>query len=515
MKKKYVYLFEEGNANMSELLGRKGANLAEMTNLNLPIPQGFTITTEACNEYYNNGKELPMEIQAQIIAALKKIEKTQNKKLEDSNNPLLLSIRSGAKTSMPGMMDTILNLGINDMSVQGLARKTNNPRFAYDSYRRFIQMYSNTVMKIPKEYFEKEAEKLKKEKCIVYDTELGAEDLKELVERYKNVYKEKTMECDFPQKPLAQLIKAIKAIFISWDNPRATTYRKLKNIPGELGTAVNIQTMVFGNMGETSGTGVAFTRNPSTGKKELYGEYLTNAQGEDIVTGSRTPQSISKLAEYLPECYNEFINISNSLEKHFRDMQDIEFTIQEGKLYILQTRTGKRTLAAATRIACDLANEGIINEKEAILRISKDLLEKPKKLTFDAKKIKTGKIIGQALPAAPGFVTGKVVFTIEEAKRLGKGGKGENIILVRSETTPEDMEGIMASQGVLTKYGGITSHASVVARDIGICCISGCEELIIDEKLRKFKLGEYNFYEGDYISLDGTNGKIYTYNKRE
>ena len=509
MSKKYVYLFKEGNANMRELLGGKGANLAEMTNLGLPIPQGFTVTTEACTEYYNDGKKINEEIQEQIFAALKKLEEIQGKKFGDNTDPLLVSVRSGARASMPGMMDTILNLGLNDVAVEGFAAKTGNPRFAYDSYRRFIQMYSDVVMEVPKSFFEKIIDELKAEKGVHFDTELTTEDLKELVKRFKAVYKENMNGEDFPQDPVEQLMGAVKAVFRSWDNPRAIVYRRMNDIPGDWGTAVNVQAMVFGNMGETSGTGVAFTRDPATGEKGIYGEYLINAQGEDVVAGVRTPQPITKLAEDLPECYKEFMEIATKLEKHYRDMQDMEFTIQEGKLYFLQTRNGKRTAPAAINIACDLVDEGMIDEKEAVLRIDAKSLDQLLHPTFDKESLKAGEVIGEALPASPGAAAGKVVFTAEEAKELGKGGKGERVVLVRLETTPEDIEGMVAAQGILTVRGGMTSHAAVVARGMGTCCVSGCGEIKIDEEAKKFELGGYTFHEGDYISLDGTTGKIY------
>ena len=509
MSQKYVYLFKEGNANMRELLGGKGANLAEMTNLGLPIPQGFTVTTEACTKYYEDGKTISQEIQDQIFAALKTLEEIQGKKFGDNSDPLLVSVRSGARASMPGMMDTILNLGLNDIAVEGFAAKTGNPRFAYDSYRRFIQMYSDVVMEVPKSYFEKIIDELKAEKGVHFDTELTTEDLKELVKRFKEVYKENMNGEEFPQDPSEQLMGAVKAVFRSWDNPRAIVYRRMNDIPGDWGTAVNVQAMVFGNMGETSGTGVAFTRNPSTGEKGIYGEYLINAQGEDVVAGVRTPQPISKLAEDLPECYKEFMELAHKLENHYRDMQDMEFTIQEGKLYFLQTRNGKRTAPAAIQIACDLVDEGMIDEKEAVLRIDAKSLDQLLHPTFDKDSLKAGEVIGQALPASPGAAAGKVVFTAEEAKELGKGGKGERVVLVRLETTPEDIEGMVAAQGILTVRGGMTSHAAVVARGMGTCCVSGCGEIKIHEEAKQFELGGYTFHEGDYISLDGTTGKIY------
>ena len=509
MSQKYVYLFKEGNANMRELLGGKGANLAEMTNLGLPIPQGFTVTTEACTKYYEDGKTISQEIQDQIFAALKTLEEIQGKKFGDNSDPLLVSVRSGARASMPGMMDTILNLGLNDIAVEGFAAKTGNPRFAYDSYRRFIQMYSDVVMEVQKSYFEKIIDELKAEKGVHFDTELTTEDLKELVKRFKEVYKENMNGEEFPQDPSEQLMGAVKAVFRSWDNPRAIVYRRMNDIPGDWGTAVNVQAMVFGNMGETSGTGVAFTRNPSTGEKGIYGEYLINAQGEDVVAGVRTPQPISKLAEDLPECYKEFMELAHKLENHYRDMQDMEFTIQEGKLYFLQTRNGKRTAPAAIQIACDLVDEGMIDEKEAVLRIDAKSLDQLLHPTFDKDSLKAGEVIGQALPASPGAAAGKVVFTAEEAKELGKGGKGERVVLVRLETTPEDIEGMVAAQGILTVRGGMTSHAAVVARGMGTCCVSGCGEIKINEEAKQFELGGYTFHEGDYISLDGTTGKIY------
>ena len=509
MSKKYVYLFKEGNANMRELLGGKGANLAEMTNLGLPIPQGFTVTTEACTEYYNDGKRINEEIQEQIFAALKKLEEIQGKKFGDNNDPLLVSVRSGARASMPGMMDTILNLGLNDVAVEGFAAKTGNPRFAYDSYRRFIQMYSDVVMEVPKSFFEKIIDEVKAAKGVHFDTELTTEDLKELVKRFKEVYKNAMNGEEFPQDPVDQLMGAVKAVFRSWDNPRAIVYRRMNDIPGDWGTAVNVQAMVFGNMGETSGTGVAFTRNPSTGEKGIYGEYLINAQGEDVVAGVRTPQPITKLAEDLPECYKEFMELATKLENHYKDMQDMEFTIQEGKLYFLQTRNGKRTAPAAIKIACDLVDEGMIDEKEAVLRIEAKSLDQLLHPTFDKDSLKAGEVIGEALPASPGAAAGKVVFTAEEAKEQGKGGKGERVVLVRLETTPEDIEGMVAAQGILTVRGGMTSHAAVVARGMGTCCVSGCGEIKINEEAKEFELGGYTFHEGDYISLDGTTGKIY------
>ena len=506
---KWVYLFKEGNADMRNLLGGKGANLAEMTNLGLPIPQGFTITTEACTDYYAQGKKISKEIEGQIFENITKLEEIQGKKFGDTSDPLLVSVRSGARASMPGMMDTILNLGLNDVAVEGFAAKTNNPRFAYDSYRRFIQMYSDVVMEVPKSFFEKIIDELKEEKGVHFDTELTVEDLKELVRRFKKVYSDAMNGEEFPQDPKDQLMGAVKAVFRSWDNPRAIVYRRMNDIPGDWGTAVNVQAMVFGNMGETSGTGVAFTRNPSTGEKGIYGEYLINAQGEDVVAGVRTPQPISKLEEDMPECYAEFMAIANKLENHYRDMQDMEFTIQEGKLYFLQTRNGKRTAQAAINIACDLVDEGMITEEEAVLRIEAKSLDQLLHPTFDAEALKAGEVIGSALPASPGAAAGKVVFTAEEAKELGIGGKGERVILVRLETTPEDIEGMVAAQGILTVRGGMTSHAAVVARGMGTCCVSGCGEIKINEETKEFTLGGHTYHEGDYISLDGTTGKIY------
>ena len=506
---KFVYLFNEGNAEMKNLLGGKGANLAEMTNLGLPIPQGFTVTTEACTDYYNSGKKITDEIKDQIFEALGKLEEEQGKKFGDESDPLLVSVRSGARVSMPGMMDTILNLGLNDASVEGFAKKTGNARFAYDSYRRFIQMYSDVVMEVNKSFFEKIIDELKHEKGIKFDSELTTEDLQELVKRFKKVYSDHMNGEEFPQDVNEQLMGAVKAVFRSWDNPRANVYRRMNDIPSDWGTAVNIQTMVFGNMGDTSGTGVAFTRNPSTGEKVIYGEYLINAQGEDVVAGVRTPQPIAKLAEDLPECYKEFIEIAHRLENHYKDMQDMEFTIQEGKLYFLQTRNGKRTAPAAIKIACDLVDEGMITPEEAVLRIDAKSLDQLLHPMFDQEALAQGEVIGEALPASPGAAAGKIYFTAEDAKKAGKGGKGERVILVRLETTPEDIEGMVASQGVLTVRGGMTSHAAVVARGMGTCCVSGCGDIAIDEHAKVFTLHGETFHEGDYISLDGSTGKIY------
>ena len=506
---KWVYKFNEGNASMRNLLGGKGCNLAEMTGLGMPIPQGFTVTTEACTEYYNCGKMISDEIKDQIFEAITWLEGVNGKKFGDTEDPLLVSVRSGARASMPGMMDTILNLGLNDVAVEGFAKKTGNPRFAYDSYRRFIQMYSDVVMEVPKSYFEKLIDEMKEERGVHYDTELTAEDLKELANRFKAVYKEAMNGEEFPQDPADQLMGAVKAVFRSWDNPRAIVYRRMNDIPGDWGTAVNVQTMVFGNKGETSGTGVAFTRNPSTGAKGIFGEYLINAQGEDVVAGVRTPQPISQLENDMPECYAQFMDLAMKLENHFRDMQDMEFTIEEGKLYFLQTRNGKRTAPAAIKIACDLVDEGMITPEEAVTRIEAKSLDQLLHPTFDAAALKAGEVIGSALPASPGAAAGKVYFTADEAKEAGIGGRGERVILVRLETSPEDIEGMHASQGILTVRGGMTSHAAVVARGMGTCCVSGCGEIKIDEEAKTFELGGYTFHEGDYISLDGTTGKIY------
>ena len=504
---KWVYLFSEGNANMRNLLGGKGANLAEMTNLGMPIPQGFTVTTEACTDYYDNGKKISEEIQGQIFDALAELEKIQGKKFGDTEDPLLVSVRSGARASMPGMMDTILNLGLNDVAVEGFAKKTGNPRFAYDSYRRFIQMYSDVVMEVPKSFFEKIIDEVKEAKGVHYDTELTVDDLKELVQRFKTVYSEEMDGEEFPQDPKEQLLGAVKAVFRSWDNPRAIVYRRMNDIPGDWGTAVNVQAMVFGNMGDTSGTGVAFTRNPSTGEKGIYGEYLINAQGEDVVAGVRTPQPISKLAEDLPKCYKQFMELAMKLENHYRDMQDMEFTIQEGKLYFLQTRNGKRTAPAAIQIACDLVDEGMITPEEAVCRIEAKSLDQLLHPTFDADSLKAGEVIGSALPASPGAAAGKVYFTAEEAKAAHE--KGERVVLVRLETSPEDIEGMHASEGILTVRGGMTSHAAVVARGMGTCCVSGCSEIAMDEENKKFILAGKEFHEGDPLSIDGSTGNIY------
>ncbi|MBO4375573.1 MAG: pyruvate, phosphate dikinase [Lachnospiraceae bacterium] len=504
--KKWVYYFHEGNAGMRNLLGGKGAGLAEMTNLGLPIPQGFTITTEACTEYYERNREIPMEIQEQIFEALKWLEEKQGKKFGDVDNPLLVSVRSGARASMPGMMDTILNLGLNDISVEGFAKKTGNPRFAYDSYRRFIQMFSDVVMEVSKSLFEKEIDAIKDKKGIKFDVDMTADDLKELIKRFKQIYKDAMGE-DFPQDPKVQLIEAVRAVFRSWDNERAIVYRRMNDIPGDWGTAVNVQSMVFGNMGDKSGTGVAFTRNPATGEKGIFGEYLINAQGEDVVAGVRTPQPISKLAEDMPEVYKQFMGIARKLENHYRDMQDMEFTIEEEKLYFLQTRNGKRTAAAALQIACDLVDEGKITLKEAVMRIEPKSLDQLLHPNFDPEAIKKAKVVGSALPASPGAAAGRIYFTAADAVAAHKAG--QRTILVRLETSPEDIEGMHSSEGVLTVRGGMTSHAAVVARGMGTCCISGCGDIVMDEENKTFTLGGETFKEGDYISLDGSTGKIY------
>lgn len=503
---KWVYLFREGNADMRNLLGGKGANLAEMTNLGLPIPPGFTVTTEACTDYYNHGRSISEEIQTQIFDALALLEERLGKKFGDTENPLLVSVRSGARASMPGMMDTILNLGLTDISVEGFAKRTGNPRFAYDSYRRFIQMFSDVVMEVPKSLFERVIDEIKEDRKVHFDTELTAEDLKEVIRRFKEIYKEKMGE-EFPQEPRVQLMEAVKAVFRSWDNERAIVYRRMNDIPGDWGTAVNVQSMVFGNMGNTSGTGVAFTRNPSTGAKGIYGEYLINAQGEDVVAGIRTPQPITRLEEDLPECYEEFLKIANRLEEHYRDMQDMEFTIEDGKLYFLQTRNGKRTAQAALQIACDLVDEGMITPQEAVSRIEAKSLDQLLHPAFDPDALKKGTVMGQALPASPGAAAGKIYFTAEEAKEAHE--TGERVILVRLETSPEDIEGMHAAEGILTVRGGMTSHAAVVARGMGTACISGCGDIVIDEKKKQFALGGKTYFEGDYISLDGSTGKIY------
>lgn len=506
MSKKFVYLFSEGDGSMRELLGGKGANLAEMTKLGLPVPQGFIISTEACTQYYDDSEVINDNIQAEIMEYITKMEEITGKKFGDLENPLLVSVRSGSRASMPGMMDTILNLGLNDEVVEAFAKKTNNPRFAYDSYRRFIQMYSDVVMEVGKKYFEELIDKMKEEKGVTQDTDLTADDLKTLAEQFKAEYKSK-IGSDFPSEPKDQLMGAIKAVFRSWNNPRAIYYRRMNDIPSSWGTAVNVQAMVFGNMGDTSGTGVAFTRNPSTGEKKLYGEFLMNAQGEDVVAGVRTPQTIDQLKDIMPECYDQFVEISSNLEKHYRDMQDMEFTIEDKKLYMLQTRNGKRTAAAALKIACDLVDEGMISEKDAVVMIDPKQLDALLHPQFDPKALKAAKPIANALAASPGAACGRIVFTAEDA--VTEVNKGEKVILVRLETSPEDIEGMHVSQGILTVRGGMTSHAAVVARGMGTCCVSGCGEIKMDEANKKFELAGKTYKEGDYISLDGSTGNIY------
>ncbi len=506
MSHKYVYLFSEGNGKMRELLGGKGANLAEMTVLGMPVPQGFTISTEACTQYYKDGREINADIQAEIYEYLAKMEKICGKKFADPENPLLVSVRSGARASMPGMMDTILNLGLNDTVVEGLAKLTNSPRFAYDSYRRFVQMFSDVVMELSKTEFEKIIEAKKQEKGVKMDTELDADDMKDLVKKFKAFYKAQKGE-DFPTEPKVQLMEAVKAVFRSWDNPRANVYRRMNEIPYDWGTAVNVQAMVFGNSGDKSGTGVAFTRNPATGEKALFGEYLINAQGEDVVAGIRTPFPISHLQQDMPEVYNQFAEIANNLEKHYTDMQDMEFTIENGKLYMLQTRNGKRTAAAALKVAVDLVDEGMITEEEAVLRVEPKQLDSLLHPQFDATAIKKAKAIGKGLAASPGAACGRVVFSAEDAKEWHD--KGEKIVLVRLETSPEDIEGMAVAQGILTVRGGMTSHAAVVARGMGTCCVSGCGEIVVDYDAKKFTLAGLTIKEGDYISIDGSTGNIY------
>ena len=506
MSKKYVYLFSEGNAEMRNLLGGKGANLAEMTTMGLPVPQGFTVTTEACTRYYEDGEKIAPEIIEQIYDAMEKVEKIAGKKFGDVNNPFLVSVRSGARVSMPGMMDTILNLGLNDDTVQGLAKLTNNERFAYDSYRRFIQMFSDVVMGIEKEKFDKIFEEVKEANGAVTDTDLTADNLKEIVKKFKELYKEEKGE-EFPQDPKVQLLEAVKAVFRSWNNPRAIVYRRMNDIPGDWGTAVNVQAMVFGNMGNDSGTGVAFTRNPATGEKQLYGEFLMNAQGEDVVAGIRTPEPIDRLKEVMPEVYEQFVKIAETLEKHYRDMQDMEFTIERGKLYMLQTRNGKRTAAAALKIAVDLVSEGLLTKEEAILKVEPKQLDSLLHPTFDPKALKSATPIAKGLPASPGAATGKVYFTAEDAKAAAE--RGEKVILVRLETSPEDIEGMYAAQGILTARGGMTSHAAVVARGMGRCCVAGCGEIQINETAKTFTVNGKVYKEGDYISLDGSTGNVY------
>jgi len=507
VSKKFVYLFSEGKGSMRELLGGKGANLSEMINLGMPVPQGFTVTTEACTQYYTDGEKINNDIEKEIFDYVEKLEKIAGKKFGDISNPLLVSVRSGSRASMPGMMDTILNLGLNDEVTEGFAKKTGNPRFAYDSYRRFIQMYSDVVMEVGKSYFEKMIDDLKESKGYTSDMDMDVEDLKGLCVKFKAHFK-KSKGIDFPADPKEQLLGAIKAVFRSWDNPRAIYYRRMNDIPSSWGTAVNIQAMVFGNMGETSGTGVAFSRNPSTGEAKLYGEFLMNAQGEDVVAGVRTPLTIDHLKEKNEAVYNEFYEIVYKLEKHYRDMQDMEFTIEEGKLYMLQTRNGKRTAAAALKIACDLVDEGMISEKEAVMMIDPRQLDALLHPQFDAKALKDATPIGSALPASPGAACGKVVFTAEAATQWATK-KNESVILVRLETSPEDIEGMHCAQGILTVRGGMTSHAAVVARGMGTCCVSGCGDIKINEEAKVFSLGGKEFHEGDFISLDGSTGKIY------
>ena len=503
---KYVYLFKEGNASMRNLLGGKGANLAEMTKIGLPVPQGFTVSTEACTRYYEDGKTIGEDIVEQIYAALAETEKVCGKKFGDLENPFLVSVRSGARASMPGMMDTILNLGLNDVAVKGLANLTENERFAYDSYRRFIQMFSDVVMEIPKSFFERVLDEIKESKGAKYDTDLNAEDMKEIVVRFKEIYKEK-MGVEFPQDPKVQLMEAIKAVFRSWDNPRAIYYRRMNDIPSDWGTAVNVQMMVFGNMGNDCGTGVAFTRDPSTGEKKLYGEYLINAQGEDVVAGIRTPQKIETLQQVMPEVYEQFVNIAQTLENHYRDMQDMEYTIERGKLYMLQTRNGKRTAAAALKIAVDLVNEGMITTDEAILKVEPKQLDSLLHPQFDAVALKKAKEIAMGLAASPGAACGMVYFTAEEATAAAKTGK--KVVLVRLETSPEDIEGMAHAQGILTARGGMTSHAAVVARGMGTCCVAGCGALRVDEEAKTATIGDVVFHEGDWMSIDGSTGKVY------
>ena len=506
MGKKYVYMFSEGNASMRNLLGGKGANLAEMTNLGLPVPQGFTITTEACTEYNEGGKKFTPEMIEQIEEALKKLEEIAGKKLGDPEDPLLVSVRSGARASMPGMMDTVLNLGLNDVSVKALAKKTNNERFAYDSYRRFIMMFADVVIGVSKSKFERLLDEYKEKVGAKYDTDLSADNLKEIAEKFKQLYKEDQGK-DFPQDPKEQMLEAAKAVFRSWDNPRAFVYRRMNDIPYSWGTAVNVQMMVFGNKGDTSGTGVAFTRNAATGEKAMLGEYLVNAQGEDVVAGVRTPKPIAQLEQDMPEVYNQFMELANKLENHYKDMQDMEFTVEEGKLYFLQTRNGKRTANAALKIAVDLVNEGLITTDEALMKVEPKQLDQILHPAFDQKALKAAKAIGKGLPASPGAAAGKVYFTAEDAKVHAE--TGERVILVRLETSPEDIEGMVAAQGILTVRGGMTSHAAVVARGMGTCCVSGCEEIRMNEAEKTFTLGGATIKEGDYISLDGSTGNIY------
>ena len=506
MAKKFVYLFSEGNANMRELLGGKGANLAEMTNIGLPVPQGFTITTEACTQYYEDGRQINDEIMAEIMEYIEKMEKITGKKFGDHENPLLVSVRSGARASMPGMMDTILNLGLNEDVVAVIAEKSNNPRWAWDCYRRFIQMYSDVVMEVGKKYFEQLIDEMKSKKGVTQDVELTAEDLKELAGQFKAEYKSKIGQ-DFPTDPKEQLLGAIKAVFRSWDNPRANVYRRDNDIPYSWGTAVNVQSMAFGNMGDDCGTGVAFTRNPATGEKKLMGEFLTNAQGEDVVAGVRTPMPIDQMAEKFPEAYAQFVEVCHTLEDHYRDMQDMEFTVEHGKLYMLQTRNGKRTAPAALKIACDLVDEGMISEQQAVAMIDPRNLDTLLHPQFDAAALKAATPVGKALPASPGAACGKIVYTAEDAKEWA--ARGEKVVLVRLETSPEDIEGMKAAQGILTVRGGMTSHAAVVARGMGKCCVSGCGAIVMDEENKQFTLSGKTYHEGDWLSLDGSTGNIY------
>ena len=506
MSKKYCYLFTEGNAQMRELLGGKGANLAEMTNIGLPVPQGFTITTEACTQYYEDGRQINDEIMAEIMEYIEKMEKITGKKFGDHENPLLVSVRSGARASMPGMMDTILNLGLNEDVVAVIAEKSNNPRWAWDCYRRFIQMYSDVVMEVGKKYFEQLIDAMKAKKGVTQDVELTAEDLKELAGQFKAEYKSK-IGADFPTDPKEQLMGAIKAVFRSWDNPRANVYRRDNDIPYSWGTAVNVQSMAFGNMGDDCGTGVAFTRNPATGEKKLMGEFLTNAQGEDVVAGVRTPMPIDQMAEKFPEAYAQFVEVCHTLEDHYRDMQDMEFTVEHGKLYMLQTRNGKRTAPAALKIACDLVDEGMISEQQAVAMIDPRNLDTLLHPQFDAAALKAATPVGKALPASPGAACGKIVYTAEDAKEWA--ARGEKVVLVRLETSPEDIEGMKAAQGILTVRGGMTSHAAVVARGMGKCCVSGCGAIVMDEENKQFTLSGKTYHEGDWLSLDGSTGNIY------
>ena len=506
MSKKFCYLFTEGNAKMRELLGGKGANLAEMTNIGLPVPQGFTITTEACTQYYEDGRQINHEIMAEIMEYIEKMEQITGKKFGDLENPLLVSVRSGARASMPGMMDTILNLGLNEEVVDVIAKKSNNPRWAWDCYRRFIQMYSDVVMEVGKKYFEQLIDQMKADRGVTQDVELTAEDLKELAGQFKAEYKSKIGE-DFPTDPKEQLVGAIKAVFRSWDNPRANVYRRDNDIPYSWGTAVNIQSMAFGNMGDDCGTGVAFTRNPATGEKKLMGEFLTNAQGEDVVAGVRTPMPIAQMAEKFPEAYAQFVDVCKILEDHYRDMQDMEFTVEHGKLYMLQTRNGKRTAPAALKIACDLVDEGMISEQQAVAMIDPRNLDTLLHPQFDAAALKAATPVGKALPASPGAACGKIVYTAEDAKEWA--ARGEKVVLVRLETSPEDIEGMKAAQGILTVRGGMTSHAAVVARGMGKCCVSGCGAIVMDEENKQFTLSGKTYHEGDWLSLDGSTGNIY------